>query len=350
MGILARRAPRISQNNEAVSLYKRPNSPYWYCRFEAGGRRFRLSTRTTSRTEAARFEARARERAWEVTALGLTPRYFEEAAVRWLQEHDDKRSSHSDKTIIRWFREHLAGVALQDINGDVIAELRASKRSETRNGGRPVSRQTVNRHMAWLRSVLRAARDEWGWLDRIPKVPMYREIKPEPRWITREEFEALHAALPPYLARCAAFAVATGLRSGPIRAMEWKQVDLENRVAMVRVSQSKNAKALRVPLGDRAMAVLEDCKGRHSRRVFTKGGKPVPREMVNRAWRRACTEAGLEGLRFHDLRHTWASWHVQQGTPIDVLQKLGGWSSITMVQRYAHLAPTDLDRWGRSLG
>lgn len=52
--------------------------------------------------------------------------------------------------------------------------------------------------------------------------------------------------------------------------------------------------------------------------------------------------AGLEGFRWHDLRHTWASWHVQAGTPLAVLKELGGWSTLDMVMRYAHLAPEHL--------
>lgn len=327
-----------------MSLYKRPGSPNFYCRFEIGGQEIRRSTGTADREDAAEFENHIRQDAWHTHKLGIPKRYFEEAASRWLDENDDKRSIHSDKTIIAWFRQHLAGVLLTDINGDMIAQLRALKRKEA-------SRATVNRHMAWLRSVLKAARDPWEWIDSHPKVPMYREILPEPRWISEKEFKGLYKALPPYLARCAAFAVYTGLRSGPIRALQWNQIDMRKRVLMVKVSQAKNARALRVPLGKKAMEVLRDCRkqGREGY-VFTKDGEPVPQEMVNRAWRRARKKARVEGLRFHDLRHTWASWHVQKGTPLHVVQQLGGWSSNEMVQRYAHLAPTDLDRWARSIG
>jgi site-specific recombinase XerD len=52
--------------------------------------------------------------------------------------------------------------------------------------------------------------------------------------------------------------------------------------------------------------------------------------------------AGITDFRWHDLRHTWASWHIQQGTPLHVLQELGGWSDIRMVQRYAHLSTDHL--------
>ncbi len=61
-----------------------------------------------------------------------------------------------------------------------------------------------------------------------------------------------------------------------------------------------------------------------------------------RAWRNALEREGIKDFRWHDLRHTWASWHAQSGTPLHVLQELGGWSSSDMVRRYAHLSQQHL--------
>ena len=66
---------------------------------------------------------------------------------------------------------------------------------------------------------------------------------------------------------------------------------------------------------------------------------------IGEAYQRAVTRAGLDGVNWHTLRHTWASWHVMHGTPLEVLQKLGGWNSLQMVLRYAHLAPEYLATW-----
>jgi integrase len=66
-------------------------------------------------------------------------------------------------------------------------------------------------------------------------------------------------------------------------------------------------------------------------------------------WRDAVKRAGLEDFRWHDLRHTWASWHVQQGTPLHVLQELCGWETAEMVRRYAHLAPEHLAEYAEKL-
>jgi integrase len=63
---------------------------------------------------------------------------------------------------------------------------------------------------------------------------------------------------------------------------------------------------------------------------------------AQKAWKSACSEAGIQDFRWHDLRHTWASWHVQLGTPLYALKELGGWETLEIVKRYAHLAPEHL--------
>lgn len=89
--------------------------------------------------------------------------------------------------------------------------------------------------------------------------------------------------------------------------------------------------------------------GRHPEHVFVWRGAPVAK-CSTRAWYLACQRAGLKGLRWHDLRHTWASWHVMNGTPLEVLQKLGGWQSLEMVLRYAHLSPGHLAQFAGNSG
>lgn len=63
---------------------------------------------------------------------------------------------------------------------------------------------------------------------------------------------------------------------------------------------------------------------------------------VGSAWKRTLQKVGITNLRFHDLRHTLASWHVMHGTSLQELMELGGWKSYEMVLRYAHLAPEHL--------
>jgi integrase len=64
-----------------------------------------------------------------------------------------------------------------------------------------------------------------------------------------------------------------------------------------------------------------------------------------KSWRAALVRAGIENFRWHDLRHTWASWHIQNGTPLNVLKELGGWADLSMVLRYAHLTSEHLSMY-----
>ena len=141
--------------------------------------------------------------------------------------------------------------------------------------------------------------------------------------------------------RVVLFALATGLRQRNVLDLEWSRVNLEDGHASIGANQSKNGKPIAVPLNATALAALQRQLGKHSEKVFTFAGKPLGRANA-RAWRNALKRAGVENFRWHDLRHTWASWHRQSGTPTHELQRLDGWRSSVMVERYAHLAPDQL--------
>jgi len=101
--------------------------------------------------------------------------------------------------------------------------------------------------------------------------------------------------------------------------------------------QAKARRAIPVPLNSAAFAVVMKQIGKHPERVFTYDGKPIERGSTS-AWYRAIKRVGLQHFRYHDLRHVWASWHVQSGTPLFALQELAGWETERMVRRYAHLS------------
>ncbi len=118
-------------------------------------------------------------------------------------------------------------------------------------------------------------------------------------------------------------------------------MDLARRTAWIHPDQAKARKAIAVPLSAAAVVVIREQIGKHSTRVFSFRGKPV-RQVNTKAWRSALQRVGIENFRWHDLRHTWASWHVQAGTPLHVLQELGGWECVEMVRKYAHLSTAHL--------
>ena len=118
-------------------------------------------------------------------------------------------------------------------------------------------------------------------------------------------------------------------------------MDLKRRTAWL--NHTKNGTPRGVPLNRDAVRVLEEQVEKHPRFCFTYRGQPVRWERTNTAWKTATRKAGLEDVRFHDLRHTWASWHRQAGTSCDELKELGGWKSRAMVDRYAKFATENLE-------
>jgi len=199
------------------------------------------------------------------------------------------------------------GRRLTEIGPALIEAIREQKRAES-------SKSTANHHMALVRAILRKAVEEWEWLEKAPKVPMYPVPKRRIRWITQAQAEQLLALLPPHQAAMARFALPTGLRQRNVAWIEWSQIDMPRRVAWIHPDQAKAKKAIAVPLNDAAVDVLRQQLGQHLRYVFTYQGHRVS-QINTKAWRKAVKQAGLEDFRWHDLRHTWASWHAQAGNP-----------------------------------
>jgi len=186
-------------------------------------------------------------------------------------------------------------------------------------------------------------------VDRAPAVRLLKEPTLRIRFLTRDQAAVLLRELPQHLRDTATFALSTGLRAANITGLCWDQVDLERKQAWVHPDQAKARRAIAVPLNDTVLKVLERQKGIHPVRVFTYEGESV-KQVSTMAWYKALKRAGIEKFRWHDLRHTWVSWHVQDGTPLHVLQELGGWETAAMVRRYAHLAVSHLAPYASRTG
>lgn len=329
-----------------MPIYKRSDS--WWIDIRHNGRRIRRSAHTTDKAAAQELHDQIKASLWRDRELGESAQTWNDAVKRWLLEHQDKKSLADDKYRLRWLSRNLAGIRLRDITRDGIEDLIAKRLAEPAHGNRyaiprPTSPATVNRHMAALSAVLNCA-VTWGWIDSVPPIRKLKEAKIRVVYLTREQLVALVAELPLHLAEIACFAVACGLRGGNVRELEWSQVNIPGRCAWIHADQAKGGKPIPVPLNDEAMAVLAMRQGHDARYVFTYDGHTITK-LATAAWHKATKRAGLEGFRPHDLRHTWASWHAMAGTPMNVLQALGGWSGPQMVQRYAHLAPGYLSQY-----
>lgn len=232
--------------------------------------------------------------------------------------------------ICRMLDPYLGNLTLNQINGDVIWSM---VQGQLKKGNTPA---TVNRYLALMRNLLKMARDEWQWIDNIPKIRLLPGEVERDRWLTRAEADRLIEAAPEHLAALIRFALATGCRAREITGLEWNRVDLDRRTAWL--NKTKNGTPRGVPLNKDAVAVLRAQTGKHHQFCFTYRGNPIQWDLTNTAWTNAIKKACIEDFRFHDLRHTWASWHRQAGTSCDELKDLGGWKSRNMVDRYAKFA------------
>ncbi|MEI7994599.1 MAG: site-specific integrase [Methylococcaceae bacterium] len=324
-----------------MSIYKRKET--WWIQFTApDGRRVQQTAGTQIKQEAQELHDRLKAEAWRVKNLGDTPRHtWQEAVIRWLSESSHKKSIDTDKFKLRWLDQHLNNTSLDEITKAKIDKIKVAKKSEG------VSNSTVNRTLELLRSILNRAQQEWEWLDSTPSVRMLPEQSTRIRWLTHEESVRLINELPEHLKAMARFTLATGLRESNVTGLQWSQLDMQRRCAWIHADQAKGKKAIAVPLNEDALTVIRQQIGKHDTHIFTYEGNPVTRAN-NHAWRKALVRAGVKDFRWHDLRHTWASWHVQNGTPLHVLKELGGWADLTMVLRYAHLSSKHLEEYAKN--
>ena len=161
------------------------------------------------------------------------------------------------------------------------------------------------------------------------------------RWIKPEQVATLLNERLPHQRELTLFALATGLRQANVQFLRWEQVDLDRRTMWIYGDHAKGDEDIRVSLSSIAVEILQRQVGWQKEFVFTRQGNPIM-EVNTKSWRKAVLRAGITNFRWHDLRHTWASWLVQNGTPLYALQEMGGWKSMEMVRRYAHLAPAHL--------
>ena len=313
-----------------MPLYRRTRSPFWWVRI---GRKTRESTGTTDRRKAEEYEAALQERLWRQHKLGdrgAVP--WSEVTQRWL--NDSKRARKRDREIIDWLapkvgKESVSAVA----DPDALEELRKDGLADG------WSHSTVDRMMRTVSSVLHKCA-EWRMLAACPPIPMYGEEESEPRFLTPEQFSRLCAELPPHLERAARFAVLTLLRKRSQALLTWDRIDLTHRRAWIPGAQMKMHRTHGFPLSKDAVKVLREIKAlnQSGERVFQFEGAPIE-NFHTAAFKKAAGRAKLLPLRWHDLRHTGASWAVQSGVTLQELQVLGDWKSYRSVLKYAFLAP-----------
>lgn len=314
-----------------MRLFKRKGSPHWWVGI---GRKTRKSARTADREKAKEFGRILEERLWRINQLGdRSAVSWKEAADRWIT--DSAKPKERDREFLVWLEPTIGAYPVSDVaNPDVLEEIRKDGLAEG------WAHSTVDRLMATVRAVLKSC-VRWQYLTHAPSVPMYRPGLDEPKWLTPEEFAALCKELPKHLELAARFAVLTLLRMRAMLQLTWDRVDLKARRAWIPRQQQKAKKTFGFSLSSEAIKVLKELRelNPEGRYVFQWKEKPID-DCNGKAFQDALERAGVKGANWHSLRHTGASWAVQNGVTLQELMQLGDWKDYRSVLRYAHLAPS----------
>lgn len=187
--------------------------------------------------------------------------------------------------------------------------------------------------------LYRIAVKRWGMAVENPvsgKIEMPSNGKPRDRRLIGNEAELLFKNLSGEAKTIFELAIETSMRRGEILSLEWKNIDLKNLTATL--SDTKNGESRAVPLSRVAIkAFKSQTRGIANGRVFT-----ITKSQLRDAWESARDSAGIQNIRFHDLRHEATSRLFEKGLNVMEAASVTGHKTLSMLKRYTHLNPTDI--------
>lgn len=323
-----------------MSIRKHKDSGIWWIDVTPpGGKRIRRSTGTTDRKAAQEYHDRLKAEMWRVHQLGDRPkRSFEEACILFLNASEGQSDYDTKVRHVKYWRSIFSGRPICSLTTDDIRDGLPTHQSYSNRAPRKITAATRNRYLSSIRRILNLAA-EANWIQSAPKVSLAKEADVRVRWLRHSEADTLIRSLRlSWMRDVCRFALATGCRANEIFSLTWDALDERRALAWVTNDLAKSGKSRSVPLNEDALAVLTARRRLHDRLVFTRMKDGIQIKQIDyRDYRQALKIAKIKDFTFHDLRHTWASWHVQSGTPLFVLKELGGWETIEMVKKYAHL-------------
>jgi integrase len=284
---------------------------------------------------------------------------FAELVERYRRDvlKDPSRGAHLD-----WWKERFLGLTIAEITTDRVAEARdvllaqtfTRGKERTIKGERVPPKQykrtgaTVNRYLATLGHLFTTAVREWRLVDRNPvrDVSKKKEARGRVRFLSDAERDALLEACTkadwPALHTLVLMAISTGAKRGELIKLKWTDVDL--KAARSIVHETKNGDPRVLPLVGKTLAALRELKlqgSAQSEWVFQQpSGLPGPYEGFDAHWYVALETAGIQNFKFHDLRHSCASYLAAGGASLLEIADTLGHRTIAMSKRYSHLTQT----------
>jgi integrase len=242
---------------------------------------------------------------------------------------------------LEYWKEEIGSYTLAEASPAIIGAARDKLARTPARGDRERSAASVNRHLAALSSVFSLAMREWMWVDDTPmrKVTKFTEPRGRVRFLSDAEREAVLKACresrTPLLYPLVVTALSTGARQGELLGIRWRDVDFH--MGLIRLEKTKNNERRAIPLTGHAHELLKEMAS--VRRIDTDLVFPFNggRHGLRSPWTKALKVAEIEDFRFHDLRHSAASYLAMNGATLAEIAEVLGHKTLQMVKRYAHL-------------
>ncbi|MXO57856.1 tyrosine-type recombinase/integrase [Pontixanthobacter gangjinensis] len=293
---------------------------------------------------AARKQAEQLRRSVDLGLDPLEERVAERSAPtvrdlfdRYAKEHlptKAPRSAADDRSM--WIKDILPALAAKKVSD--LCPQDCDELHRTISLDRPTR---ANRVIEVLRKALNLA-IRWGWIERNVASGARRnpELK-RTRYLSRKEVAKLIEALESHQERTSAdallFMLLTGCRRSEALNARWDQFDLERRVWTKASSETKQRREHRVPYSETVAEILQRRRAETEGTYIYPGRLGAPLADVRRTWKSVCEVAGLDHVRIHDLRHTFASIAASSGQSLYIVGQLLGHSSPQTTKRYASL-------------
>ena len=329
-----------------MSLSKR-NGVYYIDIRTPSGERIRRSTGVKDKKLAQEYHDKVKHQLWAFDKLDRrVERTFNEALILLLNDGKGQKDYATKVRHAKYWRPIFGDTNLSSITGEMIDNNLPTHNAKSKE---PLAPATINKYRKTILRALSLAYKN-NWINSIPYVGKLKEPKIRVRWATKQQAqELLNNISIAWLRDVSLFALLTGARRTEILSMTWDKIDFQNKIAIVSNDIAKNGKARSLLLNEEAIRLLQDRRLINSKYVFVSSNGNMLKDIDRRAFNRAAKECNLEDFHFHDLRHTWASWHVQRGTPLFTLKELGGWETLEMVQKYAHLNAGHLSQFSNAV-
>lgn len=260
-----------------------------------------------------------------------------------------KKSAKDQMQQLAWWKSEIGSYSLADITPSLIGECRDKLGREITIRNKLRSPASVVRYMAALSHALTIAVKEWGWLEDSPmrKVTKPKESRGRVRFLSDDErmrlLKACKESSNPYLYTVVVLALSTGMRQGEIMGLTWDVVDLNQGRAILH--ETKNGERRAVAITGHALELLKELS--KVRRIDCNllfpakenaPQKPQKPMDLRTPWETAVKKAELQDFKFHDLRHSAASYLAMNGASLAEIAEVLGHKTLQMVKRYAHLS------------